>query len=271
MPIISVYEDFLKFLEELDKGGAPWELYEQYYFRPHSDFLLCYWRNFTWMNLDQIEARVERIRRNDYSTLESLLHRESPEEIVGRALRRCENIFPAPEEPTIYLIVGFFSSEGFVIQSGGKPVIGIGLERFRDFRPLGLIFAHEYCHYLRSLSSQGPAPEEERTLGYVLLSEGLSSLFSQLVFPERPLYEHLLISRATLNWCLANEDYVRSLLSLELDSPRLIPVLFKTGSHELGIPPRVGTYFGYSLLKEYQERTGAAISQLLELDRLPNG
>lgn len=241
------------------------------YLNPHRDFLFSYWEHFTLLDLERIRDRVERIRRRDYANLESLLRAESPEEIVEDALHRCENVFRAPKEPPVYLIVGFFSSEGFVVRFKGNPVIGIGLERFRDFRPLGLIFAHEYCHYLRHLLGKDPEPPERRTLGAMLFSEGLSSLFSEQVFPERPLNEHLCISRARLNWCLENEEFLKEVVKKEFRSQRLIPALFKLGSEKLGVPPRVGGYLGYRLLKTYEKRTGATISRLLNLDDLPYG
>ena len=268
---MSIYRDFLEFLKKLGKEGDCWELYTKCYLNPHRDFLLAYWESFPLMGLDQVRQRVERIKRSDYANLESLLLREKPEAIVEGALRRCEAVFPAPEEPDTYLIVGFFSSEGFVIQYKGKPVIGIGLERFKDFRSLGLIFAHEYCHYLRSLTGKRKDSLEKRNLGETLLSEGLSVLFSQLVFPERALYEHLLISRARFNWCVANDERLKSSVRSELGSRKQVSVLFNAGSEELDIPPRVGNYIGYSLLKEHQRKTGETISQLLELERLPDG
>jgi len=271
MPIFSIYRDFLKFLDQVNEKEGRWELYQRLYLNLHRDFLFCYWEHFTLLDLERIGERVERIRRRDYGNLLSLLQEESPEEIIEDALRSCERVFRAPEEPAVYLIVGFFSSEGFVVKFNGHPVIGIGLERFRDFRPLGLILAHEYCHYLRLLVGEDTEPPERRTLGAMLLSEGLSSLFSEKVFPERPLNEHLYLSRPRLNWCISNEDYLKDLVRRELRSQRLIPALFKTGSQELGIPPRVGGYLGYRLLKRYETRTGATISQLLNLHELPYG
>lgn len=268
---MSIYRDFLEFLKKLSGDGDPWELYTKCYLNPHRDFLLSYWESFPLMGLDQVRQRVERIKRSDYANLQSLLLRENPEAIVGGALRRCEAVFPAPEEPDTYLIVGFFSSEGFVIQYKGKPVVGMGLERFKDFRSLGLIFAHEYCHYLRSLTGKRKDSLEKRNLGETLLSEGLSVLFSQLVFPERTLPEHLLISRARLNWCITNEEWLKSLVRSELDSRKQVSVLFNAGSEELDIPPRVGHYIGYSLLKEHQVKTGETLAELLKLDRLPDG
>ncbi len=270
MPIVSAYRDFLRFLARLGKGRSAWELYQVCYLDHYRDFLLSYWSNFASMDLEQIRKRVERVKRNDYSNLESLLRTEEPEEIVRRALQRCGSVAPVPKEPTIYLMVGFFSSEGFVIRLKGKPVIGIGLERFRDLSSLGLILAHEYCHYLRSSLHEEVEPGKGKTLGEMLLSEGLSAFFSQLVFPEKPLYDHLLITRARYNWCVENEDYLTRLAWSEFDSPRLVPVFFKMGSHKLGIAPRAGIYLGYSLLRDHQDRTGATFSQLLGLKCLPD-
>ncbi|HID94516.1 MAG TPA: hypothetical protein EYP53_00470 [Candidatus Latescibacteria bacterium] len=248
MPLYPIYRDFFRFINGLDKGPDPWVSYQRHYLRPHREFLFSYWRSFKWMDLGQIEERVRRIRRGDYSVLEGLIAQEAPEKIIAKALERCERFATPTEEPDVYLIVGFFSSDGFVVEFRGRPVIGFGLERFRDFMPLKIIFAHEYCHYLRRLT-KGCA--RACSLAEMLLSEGLAAVFSEFVFPERPLHEHIFLSRSRVNWCIENEAYLLGLVRSELRSSNLVSSLFSGGDAELGIPPRVGNYVGYRIMKEY--------------------
>lgn len=254
MAFYPLYEDFLKFLRALGQGDA-WESYRKYYFEPHREFLLGYWRTFPWMDLSQLRDRVRRIRRGDYSLLEELLASTDLEQLGREVLDRCMEVLPAPREPDVYFMVGFFSPEGFVMEFKGKPVIGFGLERFKSFRLLPIIFAHEYCHYLRRLLNRGLSKDEtegkDETLGEVLLAEGLSAIFSRLAFPEQDLNEHLFLSRARLNWCQQNEERLRELVEAELESSSLVTALFSSGCHQLGLPPRTGYYLGYRFVEDY--------------------
>lgn len=267
-----LHKDFLRFLHSLDHEEA-WKSYRKYYFDPHRKFLLNYWRTFRWMDMDQLKERVYRIKRGDYSTLEDLLATTDLRSLGEEALVRCMGLLPAPQEPDVYFMVGFFSADGFVIEFRGKPVIGFGLERFKSFRPLPIIFAHEYCHYLRSLSHKdlfkADGRPERKTLGEVLLAEGLSGVFSQLVFPKRHLSEHLFLPPERLYWCQKSEVRLRELIKSELQSPRLVPALFGPDHHKVGIPPRAGYYLGYRLTKDRLFKYGReSLNNLIHTDSI---
>jgi uncharacterized protein YjaZ len=94
------------------------------------------------------------------------------------------------------------------------------------------------------------------TLGQKLLAEGLSAVFSQRVFPERRLEDHLLLSRRRLTWCQNNEVQLETMISGEMSSPRLIAVMFGRGDPQVGIPPRTGIYLGYRIVERALEGRG---------------
>jgi hypothetical protein len=264
MAVHCLYQDFFRFLESLGAGGDSWEAYRENYLQPHQDFFEAYWQTFPLVDGETLRDRVAQIRRGHYSALEHLLNQKEPETIVEQDLLRCQKVLPRFPEPDVYLLVGFFSADGFIVVVGGWPAIGIGLERFKDFRLLGLILAHEYCHYARRLAL-GSFSFEPETLGQKLLAEGLSAVFSQRIYPQRPLTDHLLMSRHRLNWCQKNEASLESTARRELDTSRLVPMFFQRGKPGAGIPPRTGMYLGYRLVERaLMEREEGAFEELLK-------
>jgi hypothetical protein len=264
--IFPLYGDFFRFLESLNTGKDSWEAYEEIYLRPHRNLFGTYWKTFfPQMDVRTLQDRVRQVRPGHYATLEYLVEKRKPEAIVQEVLPRCLALLPRFPEPDVYLMVGFFSADGFIVEVAGWPAIGIGLERFKDFRLLDIIVTHEYCHYARRLAlGTSPDPDQE-TLGQKLLSEGLSVVFCQRLFPGRKLEDHLLMSRRRLNWCQKNEALLESMAKPELNSVAMVPVFFQRGKPEDGIPPRTGIYLGYHLVQRAAvERGEEAFEELLK-------
>lgn len=203
--IYSVYRDFLKFL---NSEGGKWENYKKYYYDKHSDFLRKYWENFPEGFLESLKERVEKIKKEDYFHLISLLREYSLEKNIKFFLKKCQQFLKLPA-PDIYLIVGFFSDDGFVIEYKNKPVIGFGLERFKDFKNFPVLFTHEYCHYARRLFIK-----KEENISEKIFSEGLACYFSSLVFPEFPVYSHLFLTRKEYN-SLEEEEILKKLKNFQ--------------------------------------------------------
>ena len=257
MPLMLIYKDFLRFLDAAASGESLWENYERLYFAPHKQFLSSYWRDCIGLGLEELRKRVQSIKPLHYSHLSSLLSSYDLEGVCISTLEKCNQLLQWADEPTVYLMVGFFSPDGFVLPVAGKPVIGIGLERYRSFRNLPVILAHECCHYVQSLRSY---QSDACTLGEAMLREGVCIAFSRMVFPERPINDHLGVSRRRFNWMLANESLIWQ---------NLAPVLNRTGKDSIQqyiygipnihdgstesagvIPGRSGLYMGYRMAKE---------------------
>lgn len=205
MPLMSIYKDFLKFLDASASGEGLWENYDRLYFTPHRRFLSSYWRDCIGLELEELRERVQSIKLCHYSHLLSLLRSYDLEGSCLSTLEKCSRLLRWANEPTVYLMVGFFSPDGFVIPVGDRPVIGIGLERYRSFRNLPIILAHESCHYMQHIQSYQP---DGCTVGEAMLREGTCIAFSRMVVPDRPLAEHLGMSRGRLNWMRANERLI---------------------------------------------------------------
>ncbi len=223
MPFHFIYEDFLEFLEKVDGEGEKWRLYNEIYLQPNREFLLGYWKNFEHFNLDVIKERVKRIKKGDYSNFLSLLNAINLKELTLTSFKRCTDLIPPKKEVHLFFFVGFFSSDAFCMELNGKPVLGFGLERYKDFGSIPIMVAHEYCHFLQKVK------------GLKLnrfLKEGLCCAFSQRAFPQKPLYEHLFIDRKTFNW-------------LEERKEKIIK-----NNGDIQLPERSHYYIGYSILKE---------------------
>lgn len=265
MRIHSVYRNFFKFLERITPQADKWALYSSLYYQPHQRFFETYFSHFPFINFSNLKERVGTIKKPDYSQLRNLIDVAPPESIIMKTYQKCKNIVFPVKEPEIYLIIGFFSPEGFVMNFRGKPVICFGLERFKDFRLLKILFAHEYAHYLLNLS-RGEVPEGQE-YKWLLLSEGLSTYFSQLVFPDCKLSDHFFFQLDRLNWCQENESRIRDIYSSKTFSSERLVELFKKGDPGLNLPPLVGKYIGYVAVKKFIEKSKKRIWGRLFTDK----
>jgi len=257
MSILRLYEDFFKFLDEWRDGEDLWAICQRKYLEPHAAFLHAYWKNFDHFDLAQIAQRVQKIKREDYGHLRSLIMAEDPTVLAEGTLGRARALLPMEPEPDVYLFVGFFSADGKVLEIQGKPAIAIGMERFKSFRDLPLLVAHEYGHCAQKILLKNPIPGEGRTLLGHVTAEGLAVLFTEALYPEIPLHRHLFISPERLRWCEGNEEVLIELAAGDLTSEKLVPVFFGSGDAEAGIPPRVGYYLARQMVGRSFPRHGA--------------
>ncbi len=249
MRVHSLYKDFFKFLERITPHSDKWALYNTYYYKPHKEFLDAYFPHFTLINFSNLKERVEAINPSDYSLIKNLITSCPPELLAAEAYERCVRIVSSRYQPAVFLMIGFFSPDAFVINFKEQPIICFGMERFKDFSLFKVLFAHEYAHFLLN-SSSGGVPEDKK-LKWLLISEGLGTHFSKLVFPEYGITDHLFFRRDRLNWCQKNESRLKDIyLSGKYSSQQLID-FYKKGNPELNLPPLAGKYIGYKAIKKY--------------------
>ena len=271
MNVKPLYLDFFRFLDQI-QGNDPWESYQRLYFRPHENFFQAYWETFNHFGLEQIRERVRQIKEGDYGLLRSLIQSQDPVPLAEEALRRCRSVLALSPEPPVYLFVGFFSADGATVEVEGLPSIALGMERFKDFKDLPLLVCHEYCHCVqRSLLKEFFAPGG-RTLFFKIVAEGLSVLFTRVVYPEIPLHRHLFLTPERLQWCRENQEVLLELAGADLASEKLVPVLFGPGDPNAGLPPRLGYFVasemvGHCLAHHGAEEFGKAFPGFEDLFR----
>jgi hypothetical protein len=260
MRIFSFYRDFFKFLDKISTHTDKWEAYYKYYFRLHKEFLESFFSHFPLVDSLSLKQRVEAIKKGDYGRLISLISICPPERIIEESFKECVKFFSSTKEPDVYLFIGFFSPDGFVMDFQGKPAIGFGLERFKDFSLFRILFAHEYAHYLLNLG-RGEVPRRKK-LKWLLISEGLATYFSSVIFPGHTLSDHFLFSRDKLNWCQENESLLRDIYgSAGFSSEELIDFYFK-GNPGLNLPPRAAKYLGFLAVKRFLVKDEKGVSWL---------
>jgi len=252
MKINSLYKDFFKFLDRISYFSSKWDGYLKLYYLPNKEFLDTYFSHFTLLNFSNLKDRVESIRTSDYSLIKNLISINPPEKIIKDAYEKCKNIVPAPKTPQVYLFIGFFSPDAFVMEFKEKPVICFGLERFKDFKLLKLLFAHEYSHYLLNLGKRRVLRIER--IKELLISEGIGTYFSSIVFPEYRIFDHFFFTKDLFNWCQENENYLRNIFCSGKYSSEELVNFYKIGNYELNLPPRAGKYLGYRAVKKYLEK-----------------
>ena len=252
MIIHSLYLDFFKFLEGLSLQSKNWTAYSALYYQPHHDFLDACFSHFPLLDFSNLKDRVEAVKSADYAQLKNLVSVCPPEKIIQDAYKICSEIVSPQKEPDVYLMIGFFSPDGFVMNFRGKPVICFGLERFRDFSLLKILFAHEYAHYLLNWSRGDVHPDEE--LKWLLISEGIGTCFSQCAFPEYRLSDHLMFRRDKLNWCQENESLLRKIYCSGKYSARELMDFYAKGDPDLNLSPQVGKFLGYLAVKKHLEQ-----------------
>jgi hypothetical protein len=256
MSVKPLYLDFFKFLDQFS-AGDPWTSYQRLYIQPHDKFFKAYWETFDHFDLQQIRERVRQIKEGDYSLTRSLIQSQDPVSLAEEALQRCQLMLPLNPEPTVYLFIGFFSADGATIDVEGSPSILLGLERFKDFKDFPLLISHEYCHCFQRSLLKSLFPPGRHTLFHAVVKEGLSVLFTEVVYPEIPLHRHLFLTPERLQWCLENQEVLLELAGADLDSEKLVPILFGPGDPNAGLPPRLGYFVAGQMLEDCLSHHGA--------------
>ena len=215
--------------------------------------------------LDELRERVRSVKPQHYSHLLSLLESCNLEEVCLSTLQKCSRILQWEDEPLVYLMVGFFSPDGFVISMGSRRVIGIGLERYKSFRNLPVILAHECCHYMQQEKSY---QSDRPTLCEAMLREGICIAFSRMVVPDRPLNEHLGVSRGRLNWMRANERLIWRAIKPNLrltERDAIQQYIYGIPQPPADRPQKSGLYIGFRMAEELlNSQPGCDIKALLE-------
>jgi hypothetical protein len=255
MKVHCPYRDFFLFLRVLDLEGDPWRAFRRYYFDPHREFLSAVWFDHQGFTRKQIRERAAAIRKSHYAHLESALKLFDIEEETRAAIMHCKRVYYHPGRCNVYLFIGFFSPDAFVLRHGGEAVICVGLERFRDFSRYPLLLAHEYFHYVQKQEELPPAAssalERQRAVLDALVEEGLCVYFSMLAYPGGKEHEYCFLSEQRRRELDERFPDIHELFMREKPD---LQQLFT--SHQEKFPGRSGYYLGYRLVSAYAERTG---------------
>lgn len=248
MSVHPLYEDFLRFVDALAAGGADaWTLYERHYLGPHREVLTAWWKQCLDLPEETWRGRVDTLRPEQYELLRAIVSGDDLPALASGALARCQEVLPLEVAPEVYLLVGFFSPDGFAFQVKGEWAIGIGLERLTGSRLIPILIAHEYAHCARRRLS---SPE---TLCERLVEEGFAVALAARTFPGRPEADHLLMRPGQVS---ALQQYRRELwsaLERHLDSTdeALAARVLYGQAEKREWPSRAGVYLGWELVRQH--------------------
>jgi len=247
MKIHCLYRDFFLFLRMISLERDVWSAFRKYYFDKHREFLKRVWFSSQKYTMKNIRERVSSIKRDDYSAIESELKIFDIEESTREVILHCKTILHDPDPCNVYLFVGFFSPDGFVIEYRGEHVICIGLERFSNFRNYDILLSHEYCHYI--LNKQ--CPRKKESLKSDIVREGICVYFSKVAFPGKKEHHYLFLNEELFSDLEKNSG---TLMARLMGGKVRREDVF--GSCSRDFPPRAGYYLGYRLVKDFVEKTG---------------
>lgn len=230
----------------MDKKNK-WPAFSRHYFGRYREFLENVWFCSQGYTLKNIRERVAVIKKTDYDPLQDELKFYDIEANTEKIVQHCFSLLGYPETPTVYLFIGFFSPDAFVLKRGDDYVVCVGLERFRSFRHYPVLLAHELCHYVQNkrLGETGTNILER------IIREGISVYFSKLAYPGRMENHYLFMKRGACNFLQEGYKEIRKKI---LNIEELTEDIFHGLSGSF--PPRAGYYIGYRLVQEFMEKTG---------------
>jgi uncharacterized protein YjaZ len=245
--IHCLYRDFFIFLRMVNLEGDRWGSFRRYYFDKHREFLSRIWFEYQDFSQRNIRERVDMMKKEDYAQVESELKLFDIEERTREVVQHCKNLLGDPDPCNVYLFIGFFSPDAFVLNYGSRFVICVGLERFRTFRNYSVLLAHEYCHYLFNKRT-GDAGE---SLLHRLVREGIAVHFSMHAYPGRDETDYFFLNKERVRYLRENAEAILAQFREGVfDEKELFGPESKT------LPPRAGYYLGYLLVENFMHKTG---------------
>ncbi len=242
MKIHCLYRDFFVFLRMINLEKDVWNAFKRYYYEKHADFLSHLWHSYQGYTTRNIRERAVMIKKEDYADIENLLKIYDIEEKTREILMHCKSIYFDRDRCNVYILIGFFSPDAFVLRYKGSFVICVGLERFHDFKHYDILLAHEYFHYIQN-KVHGSISEP---LVLQLIREGICVHFSRIAYPGRKEHEYLFLTEQAFADAEGSYETIRKKLrSRKISREKL----FSAASGEL--TPRSGYYVGYRLVSEF--------------------
>ncbi len=249
MKIYHLYRDFFRFLKSLEVEKNVWKSFREYYFDKYRDFLSVVWFKYQNYSLKIIRDRVLSIKIGDYSDVEASLKLYDIESNTKLIINDCRKILYLPEVCHIYLFIGFFSPDAFVVKYRGRYVIVVGLERFHNFSKYPILLSHEYCHYVQNMIS---GELKENILIRRLVREGIAIYFTKLLFHSREdkLYsfkpwDYVFMDKQTYNYLNERfETYIDELIeqNFNIDEDIFHGVTFR-------FYPKAGYFIAFKIIE----------------------
>ncbi len=205
-------------------------------------------------------------------------HRKIAEKFIERApdvLSRVQDFFGDKLHGEIRLAPSFMQFDGFARYDSGNHTVWFGIDHpDADEDYLKVLMAHELSHvhrdhqpnvwghtgvplknFTREMYLEAVTAEEH------LASEGLATLFSQVVYPEVPLHIHHYYEPHEMAWCLENKSAIDKAMRQCLNTDQNVWKFYGDDVIAPGSPSRTQYFWGAYQISEWLEAQQKSAAQ----------
>lgn len=246
MKIHDLYTPFAQAVRAADAGASATEVREQ--LKRHVPALQAW--DYTERDLQQWLQDPE--SRKALAAGEAFAREEA-----ARVVAKVEGIFETELPGDLFLLPSLGDFDGFARYDSGHHTVLLGIDfPDADLQYLQALAAHELSHVYRDHQPEvwahlgKPIREVTRAM-YLraataeehLASEGLATLFSQLVYPEIPPHVHHYYETAEWEWCEQHHEHIHSSLMECLQRDRQVWSFYGSDRVARGSPGREQYYW----------------------------
>jgi hypothetical protein len=254
----SAVPDFLAFWDTA--AGEPREaqrrLWHELYEQPNRDLFDLYYTH--WASPDGLDAALDRFP----AEIAAITARAAdlPQRITAAARVTADFLGRPVPDLAVQLLVGLFSSDGWVTDFRGRPTLFLAVEYLPPYDAVFL--AHECTHLVH-----GGAGFDGDTVAAAVVAEGLAVAVSAELEPGHGEAVYLWMRDGREDWlaeCVAREEELSARLRADLDSedPDVYARWFLGWPNESGLPVRSGYFTAGRWVREL----GVPYSELASWD-----
>ena len=169
------------------------------------------------------------------------------------------------DDYNIYIIIGLDTTTIYSIKFNGKDVTVLLLEATNgDMDQLDMLLAHEFTHFVRKQIFKRDI--FENSIGERFVVEGIGCNYSREIVPNKEEFEYCIVNRETVNWVNNNLDKIELYMKGQMETNKLMSDFFYmfADTEKTGIPARTGYVYGYLKVKEYLEKNGLKVKDIIK-------
>jgi hypothetical protein len=244
--VSSAVPDFLAFWEAAagESRYAQRRLWHELYEQPNRALFDLYYTN--WASPDRLDAALDRFP-GEAATI-SARAPSLPQRITEAAQVTAEFLEQPVPDLDVQLLVGLFSSDGWVTDFRGRQTLFVAVEYVPPYD--ALFFAHECTHLVHHATGF-----DGDTVAAAVVAEGLAVAVSAELEPGHEEAVYLWMRDGCEDWlaeCVAREEELSAKLRADLDSedPDVYARWFLGKPNESGLPARSGYFLSHRWMRD---------------------
>lgn len=255
MNIVVGVDDFRQCKSLLGRVSK-WETWLEHYYSHYANVFDMFLKYMYMAELESWHEHVEVLNFDDaLNTAEKFLQDDGIkkiEKLLAMAEKRC----PIDTTYVLYLLIGLGHIDGTAMPAK-PPFLYVGLERYISSEQLKYLVPHEYNHLVRMTTLYDIEDTQfQRTIGDVVISEGLATVFSVLVQEKNissNLTEALMMTNENLEKCHEQREIlfgeIYRLWTTPVSSTHgIFAKYFMASANDSATPERSGYYVGNQII-----------------------